>query len=70
MDLTGGDEDFDNTPFVIAFNAGYLLDAVSQMETEELNVSFGNPSKAAIITPTEQKNDEDFIELIMPVRVG
>jgi len=65
-----GTEDFDKTPFVIAFNAGYLLDAVSQMETEELNVSFGNPSKAAIITPTEQKNDEDFIELIMPVRVG
>ncbi len=65
-----GTEDFDKTPFVIAFNAGYLLDAVSQMETEELNVSFGNPSKAAIITPTEQKSGEDFIELIMPVRVG
>ncbi|MBS1517041.1 MAG: DNA polymerase III subunit beta [Bacteroidetes bacterium] len=65
-----GADDFDKTPFVIAFNAGYLLDAVSQMETEELNVSFGNPSKAAIITPTEQKSEEDFIELIMPVRVG
>ncbi|MBK8981793.1 MAG: DNA polymerase III subunit beta [Ignavibacteria bacterium] len=65
-----GTEDFDKTPFVIAFNAGYLLDAVSQMETEELNISFGNPSKAAIITPTEQKPGEDFIELIMPVRVG
>ena len=65
-----GDEDFDKTPFVIAFNAGYLLDAVSQMETDEINISFGSPSKAAITTPSEQKANENFIELIMPVRVG
>lgn len=65
-----GSEDFDKTPFVIAFNAGYLLDAVSQMETEEINTSFGSPSKAAIITPSEQMKNENFIELIMPVRVG
>ncbi|MDQ3020195.1 MAG: DNA polymerase III subunit beta [Bacteroidota bacterium] len=65
-----GTEDFDKQPFVIAFNAGYLLDAVSQMETDEINVSFGNPSKAAIATPTEQLDNENFIELIMPVRVG
>ncbi|HMS63809.1 MAG TPA: DNA polymerase III subunit beta [Ignavibacteria bacterium] len=65
-----GSEDFDKTPFVIAFNAGYLLDAVSQMETEEINISFGSSSKAAISTPSEQVANENFIELIMPVRVG
>ncbi|MBK6536233.1 MAG: DNA polymerase III subunit beta [Ignavibacteria bacterium] len=65
-----GQEDFDKTPFVIAFNSGYLLDAVSQMETDEINVSFGSPSKAAIATPSEQLANENFIELIMPVRVG
>jgi DNA polymerase-3 subunit beta len=65
-----GDEDFDKTPFLIAFNAGYLLDAVSQMETNEINISFGTPSKAAIATPSEQAEHENFIELIMPVRVG
>ncbi|MCB0725875.1 MAG: DNA polymerase III subunit beta [Ignavibacteria bacterium] len=96
---TGGDEDFDSNPFVIAFNAGYLLDAVSQMDTGhssgdeepkigadgvliddgddskhmpegEINISFGSSSKAAIITPSEQKKNENYIELIMPVRVG
>lgn len=65
-----GDQDFDKTPFLIAFNAGYLLDAVSQMETDEINISFGTPSKAAITTPSEQLENENFIELIMPVRVG
>jgi len=65
-----GEEDFDKKPFLIAFNAGYLLDAVSQMETDEINISFGNPSKAAITTPSKQLANENFIELIMPVRVG
>ncbi len=65
-----GDEDFDKNAFTIAFNAGYLLDAVTQMETEEINISFGSPSKAAIATPSEQAENENFIELIMPVRVG
>ncbi|MEO8664205.1 MAG: DNA polymerase III subunit beta [Ignavibacteria bacterium] len=64
------DEDFDKKPFIIAFNAGYLLDAVSQMETDEINISFGSPSKAAITTPSQQLENENFIELIMPVRVG
>ena len=97
---TVGDEDFDNNPFVIAFNAGYLLDAVSQMDTGhntnddepkisadgvltddgfdehkkipegKINISFGSSSKAAIITPSEQRKNENYIELIMPVRVG
>jgi len=65
-----GSEDFDKSPFVIAFNASYLLDAVSQMETDEINISFGSSSRAAIITPSKQVENEDFIELIMPVRVG
>lgn len=65
-----GTEDFDKKPFIIAFNAGYLLDAVSQMETDEINISFGSPSKAAIVTPSQQMENENFIELIMPVRVG
>ncbi|MBL8006014.1 MAG: DNA polymerase III subunit beta [Ignavibacteria bacterium] len=65
-----GATDFDKNPFVIAFNAQYLLDAVSQMETDEMNISFGSSSKAAITTPSEQHENENFIELIMPVRVG
>jgi DNA polymerase-3 subunit beta len=65
-----GAENFDKNPFVIAFNAGYLLDAVSQMETDEINISFGSSSKAAIATPSKQLENEDIIELIMPVRVG
>jgi DNA polymerase-3 subunit beta len=66
----GNDVDFDKEPFVIAFNVGYLLDCLSQMETPEVIFSFNTPAKASIIIPTEQLADEDFMELIMPVRVS
>ena len=36
----------------------------------KINISFGSSSKAAIITPSEQRKNENYIELIMPVRVG
>ncbi|MBS1493308.1 MAG: DNA polymerase III subunit beta [Bacteroidetes bacterium] len=65
-----GDADFDATPFTTAFNTGFLLDAVNQIETNEIIFKMNQPSKASIAYPTEQPDNEDFIELIMPVRVS
>lgn len=62
--------DFNKEPFVVAFNVGYLLDCLVQMETPEVIFSFNTPAKASIIIPTEQLPGEDFMELIMPVRVS
>ena len=65
-----GDSDFDTAPFVTAFNTGFLLDAVNQIETNEIIFKMNQPSKASIAYPTDQPDNEDFIELIMPVRVS
>lgn len=68
--VSDGNDDFDKEPFVIAFNVGYLLDCLAQMETPEVIFSFNTPAKASIIIPTEQLPGENFMELIMPVRVS
>ena len=68
--VSDGNDDFDKEPFVIAFNVGYLLDCLAQMETPEVIFSFNTPAKASIIIPTEQLTGENFMELIMPVRVS
>jgi DNA polymerase III sliding clamp (beta) subunit (PCNA family) len=57
-------------PFSIAFNLAYLLDCLTQIETDEVIFTFGSPSKASIALPFGNQSDEDFMELIMPVRVG
>jgi DNA polymerase III sliding clamp (beta) subunit (PCNA family) len=62
--------DFDKEPFNVAFNISYLLDCLAQIETPDVMFSFLTPSKASIAKPTEQLPDEDFMELIMPVRVS
>ncbi len=66
----GENINFDKEQFLISFNVSFLLDALSVSETEEIIMSFSMPSKASIITPTEQPNNEDFMELVMPVRVS
>jgi len=63
-------ENFDEKPFSIAFNAEYLIECLSQIETEEVIMNFTTSSKAAIALPTEQNEDENFMELVMPVRIS
>ncbi|HCA43123.1 MAG TPA: DNA polymerase III subunit beta [Bacteroidetes bacterium] len=63
-------ENFDEKPFSIAFNAGFLLECLSQIETEEVIMNFTTSSKAAIAVPTEQNENENFMELVMPVRIS
>lgn len=63
-----GDEISD--AFSIAFNVSYLVECLSQIETDEVIFTFSAPAKASILLPVASMNEEDFMELIMPVRVG
>ncbi len=56
--------------FSIAFNVSYLLDCLSQIETDEVLFTFSAPAKASIILPVASLSEENYMELIMPVRVG
>ena len=67
---TDAEADFNKEPFNVAFNAKYLLECIRQIETEDLLMSFSSAAKASIATPTEYDKDEDYMELIMPVRVS
>jgi DNA polymerase-3 subunit beta len=70
ISLENNDADFDNEPYVISFNVFYLLDALSVIRSPEVLMTFSNPSKAAIVIPSEQPPNEEYAELIMPVRVS
>lgn len=54
--------------FEIAFNGKYLLEAIQLFETDELLFDFSTPLKASIIRPSEQRENEDLMMLVMPVR--
>ncbi|HEB84697.1 MAG TPA: DNA polymerase III subunit beta [Bacteroidetes bacterium] len=54
----------------IGYNAGYVLDLLRQVETDDVQFDLGGPTQAGIVRPTEQKEGEDFLMLIMPVRLA
>ncbi len=70
ISLEDNEADFDKNPFSISFNVHYLIDCFSVLESPEILMTFSSPSKACVITPSVQENNEDYMELVMPVRVG
>ena len=54
----------------IGFNSSYIVDVLSHIDTEEAAFLFSNPTRAALVQPGAQKEGEDFLMLIMPVRLN
>ena len=60
------DIDFQGPPFITGYNAGYLHDAVSQVNSEQVRLSFFDQNDSCLI---EDLDDSTFRYLLMPVRV-
>jgi DNA polymerase III subunit beta len=54
----------------IGFNATYLIDILSHIDSDEVVFSFSSSIKAAIITPATTKENEDLLMLVMPMRLN
>jgi DNA polymerase-3 subunit beta len=53
----------------LGYNAVYLGDVLRAMETEEILVSLSTPLNAGLFEPTEQGPEENFLCLVMPLRL-
>jgi DNA polymerase-3 subunit beta len=54
----------------IGFNATYLIDILSHIDSDEVVFSFSSSVKAAIITQAVVKENEDVLMLVMPMRLN
>ena len=61
---------YEGEPINIGFNARFLAEMVSAIDGEEIKLEMSTPSRAGIVLPTEQENNEDLLMLIMPVMVN
>lgn len=67
LDVDGIFEDMD-----IGFNSDYLIDIISNIDTEEIEMQLSEPNRAGIIYPIDKEEDminKDFLSLVMPVRL-
>lgn len=60
---------FDGEPLEIGFNANYLLEVLRYMPTDEVKLTFKAPERAATIEPAESESEEEYLCLIMPLRL-
>lgn len=56
------------TPFEIGLNSRYLLEALKACDEGNINIKFNGPNAAVTITPADEENN-DFLYLIMPLRL-
>ncbi len=54
----------------IGFNAQYLADILTHLESEEVTMRFSSPTRAGIVAPVVKGEGEDVIMLVMPVRLN
>jgi DNA polymerase-3 subunit beta len=54
----------------IGFNSTYVIDILSHIDADEIIFKLSTPVRAAIITPSAQKENEDLLMLVMPVRLN
>ena len=63
---------YEGEPMEIGFNAKFLTEMVSNIETEQILIELSHPSRAGIIFPItgEENSPEDILMLVMPVMLA
>lgn len=61
---------YDGEDLQIAFNAKFLIEMLSAADTEDVKMELSTPTKAGLIKPTEQAEDEDLLMLVMPLMLN
>ena len=59
---------YDGEELEIGFNANYLLEVLRYMPSDEVNLAFKAPERAATIVPANE-NESDYLCLVMPLRL-
>jgi len=62
--------DYSGEDMVIGFNADYLTEVLSNLDSEDVAVEFSSPNRAGVVTPATQADGEDLLMLIMPVMLN
>ncbi|MCC5939067.1 MAG: DNA polymerase III subunit beta [Lunatimonas sp.] len=54
----------------IGFNAKFLVEMLNNINSREITLKFSAPNRAGLITPSDMKDNEDILMLVMPVMLS
>ncbi|MEM6722380.1 MAG: DNA polymerase III subunit beta [Bacteroidota bacterium] len=61
---------YDGDPIMIGFNAKFLIEMLSVLDTDDIRFELSSPTRAGILLPAETEEDEDILMLVMPVMLS
>ena len=61
---------YNGEDLMIAFNAKFLIEMLHATDTTEVVVELSTPTKAGIIKPSEQEDNEELLMLVMPLMLN
>ena len=62
--------EYTGAEFKIGFNASYVLELMKTMNTEHIDMSFKEPTTAAVFQPVFEGRKPDLLCLVMPLRLA
>ena len=61
---------YDGEDLTIAFNAKFLIEMLNAADSDDVKIELSTPTKAGIIKPTEQDENEELMMLVMPLMLN
>jgi DNA polymerase-3 subunit beta len=61
---------YDGEDLQIAFNARFLIEMLNATDSEEIRMELSTPTKAGILKPVEQDDEEELLMLVMPLMLN
>lgn len=58
---------YEGTPLSIGFRANYLADILNTLNSQEVELLLGDPTRPGLISPIQDNQDQDILMLIMPM---
>ena len=62
--------EYTGSPLQIGFRGDFFTDILNSIDTDELKIKLGDPSRAGIVVPSKQPENEDVLMLIMPLLIN
>lgn len=61
---------YDGSPMSIGFKSTFLIDILNNISATEVIIELADPSRAGVIVPVEQDENEDLLMLLMPMMLN
>jgi DNA polymerase-3 subunit beta len=61
---------YNGEDLMIAFNAKFLIEMLSASDSDEVNLELSTPTKAGLIKPSDQDENEELLMLVMPLMLN